>query len=146
LFLDDLTNTEKIAFLDLARMMVSADGIITAEEREMLRDVQVEMGLEVAEDLPTLGIDLDGACNSVVSTSTRVKVLLELASFAYVDSDYDERERKFLRGIGEKWQFDEISIIRVEEWASRRVALAREAAEIILEADIFFSERNERGP
>lgn len=144
LFLADLSNSEKKAFLHLAGLMVLADGRVTTEEREMLLDVQEEMDIKVAEESPGTEKDLDELCQSVVLPRARVKILLELASFAFVDHDYDERERELLRAVAKIWQLDDISVVRIEEWAHKRVELAREAAEIIHEVDTFSSLRGEQ--
>ena len=143
MFLGDLEYSDKRAFLDLARIMMSADGRVTIEEREMLRDAVEEMDLDVSEESP-LGIDdLDACCSPIVSPRSRAIVLLELASFAFVDHDYDAREKELLRAVAQKWQLDEISVVRIEQWAYKRVELAREAAEIIHEVDTFSSQRGE---
>ena len=145
MFLGDLKYSEKRVFLDLARMMVSADGKVTAEEREMLHDVQEEMGLDVAEEFSEGRENLDKCCQSVVSPRARAVMLLEFASFAYVDHDYDARERELLRAMAEIWQLDEISVVRIEEWAFKRVELALEAAEVIHEVDTFCTRQDKQG-
>ena len=120
---------------------MSADGKITVEERDMLQDAVEEMGVAAAEEMPAGAEDLDVFCSSITSPQARVIMLLELASFAFVDSDYDAREQGLLRAVAKIWQMDLISVLRIEHWAESRVALAREAAEIMHEVDAFSTQQ-----
>jgi uncharacterized tellurite resistance protein B-like protein len=135
LFLSELKELEKKAFFGLAQIMVSADGRITEEEREMLRDAAEEMEFDAGKLSLTQESSFEECCGKIISPKSRVQVLLELASFAFVDHDYDAQEQELLRAIANAWQMDEILVIEIEQWASRRVQLAIEAAEIIYEAE-----------
>jgi len=137
MFLNDLGEAEKRTFLILAKKMVSADGRVTTEEREMLKDAQEEMGLYATENSLAGNDNLDNCCRSVVSSRARVLMLLELASFAFIDHDYDARERELLRSVANIWKLDDISVMRIEEWARKRVELSTEAAEVIHEIATF---------
>jgi len=143
MFLGDLGEEEKRTFLILAWKMVSADGRVTNEEREMLQDAQEEMGLGTADESPDCLDDLNECCKSVTSSKARALMLLELASFAFVDRDYDVRERELLRTVAEIWRLDEISVVRVEEWARKRVELATEAAEVVQEVEMSLLSRQD---
>lgn len=139
MFLSDLDDSDKRAFLGLATIMVSADGKITSEEHAMLRDAAEEMELDIAEDVLQQEPNFEDCCSKIISPRSRVQVLLELASFAFVDRDYDVQEQELLRAIANTWQLDEILVMEIEQWASRRVKLATEAAKIIYEAETLTS-------
>ena len=134
MFLAGLSSQEKNAFLQLARQMIAADGVVTSEEQEMLSDLRHEMGSAPLSDDQVRAVG--DACSLVTQIDTRTKILLELASLAYVDGDYDKREQVLLREIGSIWDVDSHSLVRIEDWGRSRVGLAVEAAYIIYETVI----------
>jgi uncharacterized tellurite resistance protein B-like protein len=137
MFLSELNETEKLAFLELATLMVSIDGKITVEESDMLQDAAEEMEINGYPAGPIDIQDLEEVCLRIEDTEAKAFILLELASFAFVDHDYDESEKALLRTIAKKWKLDKMSMLQIEEWAFKRVNLAKEAAEIVRDVSSF---------
>ena len=129
MFIADLSPTEQASLLGLAALMIAADGLHLPEEEEMLSDALDEAGLlELPEALP----DTVGAlCDGVTEATSKVRIMLEIASFAHVDKDYAAAERELMRSIAEEWDIDRITTNRIEEWAEKRVWLAQEYAEVL---------------
>jgi hypothetical protein len=132
MFIADLSPTEQASLLGLAALMISADGIHLPEEEEMLSDALNEAGLlQFPEAIPkTVG----ALCDGVTKTTSKIHILLEIASFAHVDNDYAAAERELMGAIAEEWGIDRITTIRIEEWAEKRVWLAQEYAGVIHDA------------
>lgn len=131
MFLSDLSMDERKAFLSLARNMVAADEKVTPEEEQMLRDLHSEAGYGLQIE-PHNG-DIEALCGLISNTVARAKVMLELASVAYVDGDYEVRERALLNRIAKAWGIEQLSFLRSEDWGKKRVELAIDAAHIIHE-------------
>ncbi len=131
MFLSDFCKADKNTFLRLAKRMVAIDNVLAPEELEMLEDVACEMELDADVELPER--NLEELCAAVTSTQTHALMLLELASIARVDNKYADEERELFRTIASLWKTDQITTIRIEAWAERRIQLSREAAEIVRE-------------
>lgn len=139
MFLGELEGSHKEAFMALARRMVSADGKITPEEKQMLDDAVLELGLSAEPDFDAQLPKVKECCGAVLDPEARAFILLELASFAYVDHEYDESERELLHSVADLWRLDPLTVVRIEDWARRRVELSKEAVEVIQEIRIFNS-------
>ncbi len=131
MFISDLNQKERGAFLELAQKIVCADGKITAEEREMLEALEEEAG-----EVERLGVEnlmVFDICKIIGSKEARAKTMLELTSLAFVDGDYDSKEKELIAEIGKAWGIDRMDVLRSEDWGKLRVQLAAEAADIIRE-------------
>jgi hypothetical protein len=131
MFLSDLTPDCKVAFLDLARLLIAADGVQAPEELEMLNDVAREMEIELAGPSTSRGVE--ELCEGIRRPEAQAQILMELASLAHVDDDYSSEERLLLQQVGALWKINPITMIRIEAWAAARIEMSREAAEIIQE-------------
>jgi len=134
MFLSDLSENERTVFLSLARNMVAADDKVTQEEEEMLRDLHDEAGQGLMIDPNDK--DIEGLCGQIQSPSAQAKMLLELASIAFVDGEYEDRERELLKRVSGYWCIERLSFLRAEDWGKKRVELAAEAAHLVHEISI----------
>lgn len=131
MFIRGLSESDRRVLHSLARAMITADDVLAPEEAAMLEDIEAEMDLSVPDDAKR--DDLVGLCAAVSSPEARAHILLELASVAHVDGEYADQEAKLLRGIAKEWAIEEYTVVRIEVWASRRIALAGEAVSIVRE-------------
>ena len=131
MFLSGLSDSTKSASLGLAKKMIAADDVVRPEEAEMLRDVALEMELDPDIDPPETSVA--ELCAAVSDPRARASILLELASFAHVDSEYADSERALLASVASEWSIDPLTVVRVEAWAEQRIKVTLEAAEIVQE-------------
>lgn len=129
MFLADLSKLEQNTFLSLARNMVAADAIVTPEEEDLLNDLHYEIGQDTI--IEPICKDIAELCTAVSNRKSQAKMLLELASIAHVDGEYEERERELLRTIAANWDIEHYSVIRAEDWGKNRIALIADAAHIM---------------
>ncbi len=99
----------------------------------MLSDASREMRREATQfEAASPGNALFEHCLSVISRAeSRAIVMLELASFAFVDGVYREEEREFLRSLARSWGIDPLTVVRIEEWGETHVSLAADAVSIL---------------
>jgi replicative superfamily II helicase len=132
MFLSDLGPLAQQAFLSLARNVVAADDRVTVEEEALLRDLHREIGEETA--LAPRRKNIAEICADVTDRRTQILILLELASVAHVDGEYEPREQALIEKISDLWSIDTIDRVRAEEWGKRRVELMTDALDIMLDA------------
>lgn len=129
MFINELDEAGRKSFLELARRMVIADGVATSEEEEMFAALEEESGGTYSET--TKNSSLSVLCTQITGGDVRAKSVLELASLAHVDGEFDGAERELLEQVCASWDIDRLTMIRAVDWASRRIQSALEAAEII---------------
>lgn len=133
MFLINLSEKEKQAFLGLAYAFLEVDGNIGSSEEIMLNIMKDEMGL----DRETKPIKREILDNISVFTNRKSKayVLLELIGLGYADANYCAAESEFISSIAEKLGFDKIEIISMENWVLRQLNLVKETEELFQERE-----------
>ena len=121
MFIENLTENEKAAFLGLAQKVIRADGVLAPKEELLLASWS------------SLGVHspMDGTVErlaSIFSTRrSRVSALLELLGLAFADGKYRRTERTLGAEIAQALGFTESELIAMENWVIRQVALVEEA-------------------
>jgi hypothetical protein len=114
MFLGNLAENEKRAFLVLAEKVLKADNIVAETELIMLRAFAQEMGL--SETNSNLSEDETYTILDVSENKTKRAVYAELLSLAFVDSIFEEKEIECLKNIQEKLGVPEIFTKKVRDW------------------------------
>ena len=102
MLLKSLKETDGNVFMALANMLVRADGKITPEEKDLLKeyDTEVSYSTEKMESYKTVEDAL-----ADISDDDKVKrlVFFELVGLAWVDSEFCPEERDFMSELGSEF-------------------------------------------
>lgn len=121
MFLENLTDGEKAAFLGFAHKLVQADGVLREREGEVLGSLGAMAGGPVAEGT------VNELAEAFQTRKARVSALLELLGIGLVDGEYHPAERAAVSEIAQALGFRETELAEMESWVVRQVALVEEA-------------------
>lgn len=121
MYLNRLTNGEKVAFYSLAYAVATAHEGISLEEKALLEASLHEMKI----DQPQQILPVADAVGRFESDETRRIVLLELMLIAMVDDDFDDAEQAVMSEVMSGFNFSENHIERAAAWAESLAALFR---------------------
>lgn len=130
MYLNRLTNGEKVAFYSLAHAVAAAHEGVSLEEKALLEAALHEMKISQ----PPQVLSVAEAISLFESDETRRIALLELMLIATVDEDFDEAEQVVMAQIVEGFKFSESHIERSAAWAESLAALFRSGQRFILYA------------
>lgn len=101
MFLNELSKSEGIAFMQLVKILANSDKVFAKEEKGLYADYLEELNLNESE-IPD--INLDSIYENLTKSSERVKniIYFELTGLALIDGEYEEKEVDFLEEVGEK--------------------------------------------
>lgn len=97
MFLANLTEEQKPAFLGLAYALIAADGILCREEISMMEQYAAEMALNANPTESQMPVEQAVAVFKVATIPIRKQVMFELVALAYADNDYATEEDCLLR-------------------------------------------------
>jgi len=129
MFLGHFVDEEKEGFIELAKLMIAADGVFAPEEIAMFESILHE--LNIKGDVEIVNATLESACAHISRPEARVFALLELATIAFIDHDYGESEKALLASICEEWNMATDLLPLVEGWAQRRITLTTDVGKIL---------------
>lgn len=127
MYLNRLTNGEKVAFYSLAHAVAAAHEGISLEEKALLEAALHEMKIPQPQQV----LSIAEAVSSFESDETRRIALLELMLIATVDDDFDEAEQAVMAQVVEGFSFNENYIERAVAWAESMAALFRSGQRFI---------------
>lgn len=127
MYLNRLTNGEKVAFYSLAHAVAAAHEGVSLEEKALLEAALHEMKISQ----PPQVLSVAEAISLFESDETRRIALLELMLIATVDEDFDEAEQVVMAQIVEGFKFSESHIERSAAWAESLAALFRSGQRFI---------------
>ena len=117
MYLNELSDAQKRAFLVLASRITQADGEDSADESDALETVCAEMEIPFEFDQRAVLGDLDVAMFD--SHRARVIAALELMRFLYADDYVHEAEVAEIHAICHALRFPEPWVATMTEWAKR---------------------------
>lgn len=99
MFLANLTEKQKPAFLELARALIAADGVLSSDEVSMMEQYKLEMvltsGSEELQERAGQAVD----AFTTASVTVKKQVVFELVALACADNDYASEEDRLLNEI-----------------------------------------------
>lgn len=125
MFLHTMTQTEKLAFVGLARAIVEADGVTHEAERELLRAIALEAGARI-EDVPPRVVD-DTLIEAFPTPRSRRAAMLELMGIAFADGSMHRSESAVITDVARQFKIADEDVIWMNRWVARQVGLAAEA-------------------
>lgn len=117
MFLEQLNEQQKHAFLVLAQRVTQADGEDSADEHAALDALCQEM--QIAFDVDMKAILADINVDHFDSHSTRVIAALELMRMVHADDYVHEAEITEVLAICQAMEFTDPWIVTMREWAKR---------------------------
>ena len=99
MFLNELSKSEGIAFMQLVKGLANSDDTFAKEEKNLYNDYLEELNIKESE-IPD--INLNSVYETLKNSSERSKniIYFELIGLALIDGEYDEKEVDFLEEIG----------------------------------------------
>ena len=115
MFLHQLHDREKTAFIELAHLVANASGIMNDLERQMIDTYDREMGIDLQiEDVREQSLDIIIA--KFESEISRKIAFIEAIAIAFVDGTYDEAEKKVISQLREAYGFSQEYYEEVKAW------------------------------
>ena len=97
MYLHELSDEEKNVFWSIANAVVTADGIKTEKETDLLMQYWSELGKEYEIYSPR-EIDVDKEIEKLQTSEARIKKIIcfELCGLVLADSDYSKEEKNMI--------------------------------------------------
>ena len=96
MFLNQLNQNEKEAFMSLSVHVANANGILANEEKEMIQEYCREMGIDSFDEKDIASMDNVLAVFEQSDLRIKIIVLLEILGLAYADGEYEDSEDNFV--------------------------------------------------
>ena len=104
MFLSNLSEQQKPAFLSLAQALITADGVLSKDETAMMEQYRQEMGLSA--DVPMPAETESIYTFQAAPPSVKKQIIFELVALACADNDYADEERGLLGKLCGVWGLD----------------------------------------
>jgi len=106
MFLANLTNEQKPAFLSLAQAIVAADGVLSRDEASMMEQYRQEMAFPVSAEEQSQSFEVSTEVFKTAPLTVKKQIVFELVALACTDNDYADEERRLLGEIGAALDLD----------------------------------------
>lgn len=116
MFLEELRQEEKLAFLELAVLMASIDGNRSIFENTILAKYRKEMGIE---DYKTKGLAIEDILKVFQTERSQNIVLAELLQLIYADGVFHNKESESIRLIKEHFGFNPDEYGSFKDWIEK---------------------------
>ena len=126
MFLAQLEERQKAAFLVLADTIIRADGAVAHQESAMLAAMKAEMGLSDAVEPD--GRSIGDAVSVFATRPTKIAAMLELIGLSMADGHVHDREASALETLASAFGLPPVEFEVLRNWVVRQFALTREAA------------------
>lgn len=130
MFLHLLTDNEKEAFIDLARLAAASNGYVSEEEDIMIEQYCEEMGISLPishartlEDVISCFADSDAMSRKVV--------LFEIIGLLFSDGNFDEKEMSFIEKIADSLSVEKEQVREMMELTGRYINVLQDILCII---------------
>jgi len=132
MFLYQLNLMEKMAFVQLAKEMVTVDdGKIDAREYGLINVMANEMQVAV-ESVLSIEFNLEQLAGEFKSTQTKRICIAELLSLALVNSEFHEKQKLLLDGLVHLFGMDTDELNEIETWVRESMDCSARGTMLIL--------------
>ena len=127
MFLNNLSESEKKAFLTLAKEFILVDGVLSPEEEDFIKIMKAEMSIE--EGYPD-GEKTRKELFDIFSTKkSQIAAVIEMQGLGYANMEYHIQEKAFIKEMADHFNITEAELDGIDDWVVRQVALLYEANE-----------------
>lgn len=134
MFLNDLTENEKQAFVGLAKQLVMADGMLNKEEEVLLAQMLNEM--QLPENTSAESTEISELAHAFTSQKSKTICIIELVALGYANMEYHTLEKDFINNLAEHFNISLEKTIEIENWVVKQLAHLYEAEELWLETSV----------
>ena len=99
MFLNNLSQTEKKAFLTLAKEFILVDGVFSPEEEGLVSIMKGEMGIE--EGFPEGEKTRKELLSLFTSKRSRISAIMEMEGLGYANMEYHVQEKVFIKEMAD---------------------------------------------
>ncbi len=126
MFICDLTDSQKKAFLIVGIQFIHIDGEVTIDEKKLFELMRREASVEIPPDAKNL--DRLELIEAFDTDQSKIILLLELLHLGYIDGEFSQPEHDFLLEFSEKLGFSEDQLTTYAHWVLGNIAWHQEAA------------------
>lgn len=116
MFLEELLQEEKTAFLELAALIANIDGDVLLYEKQILNKYKKELGLLEYE---TKGLIIEDILDFFKSERSKMIVLTELFQLIFSDGVFHDQEKKSVQLIKKHFGFDKSQFADFKDWINK---------------------------
>ena len=131
MFLGQLSETEKMAFISLSVHASNSNGVFASEEQMMIQEYCREMGIPFfdAEN----AVSMDDVINVFNDSELHIKkvVLLETLGLLYSDGNFDESEKGFVKDFAQRVGLTEEDVMKQTAAIKEYLEALKKVAEAI---------------
>ncbi len=125
MFLHELTQSQKEAFICLAHDVVVSDGELNPGEEALMEHFKREINLP--EDFEPHYIPVEGVGEIFDDRRSRVATVISLIRLGYADGKFEIEEQFLLKQVCEIFAVSEEEFAKIENWVRRLISLEKEA-------------------
>lgn len=133
MFLVNLTDEQKNAFLSLAQTLISADGVVSDDETSMLEQYKQEMSLPASSTILQQGIEQSIEVFKSSFPTIKKQIVFELVALACADSDYADAEHRLLSEIEVSLDLDATFLGECKAYVRELTALYERIGKLVRE-------------
>jgi len=132
MFVNMLTDEEKIGFVSLMQYLSQVDGMVTEDEKLYLEGFCREIGVKDTEtNCDFSAISIKEILALIKTPVSKNVIIMELINLAYADEDYSTKKRNGIKYIANVMGVLEGKIIEIEEWVKEGISWANRGYYII---------------
>ncbi len=133
MFLTNLTDEQKTAFLGLAQAMIIADGALSDDEASMMEQYRHEMNIPALEAESSQSSESSIEAFKTASITVKKEIVFELVALACVDNNYADEERRLLGEIGTAFGLDAAFLGECRAYVRELTALYERIGKLVSE-------------
>lgn len=124
MFLSFLEDHQKIPFLELAQIVMHADGKVDPEEAGLMEIMKKETNIK---DLPPMtGRPLQEIAEVFNTKKAKYVAAFELVGLAYVNNDFASSQKEVINELFKHLNISEADLAYIENWVVRQFAMVNE--------------------
>jgi hypothetical protein len=127
MFLHYLNESEKKAFLTLAKEFILVDGELSHEEEHLMTIMKAEMGIQ--HGYPDGQISRTELFRMFENRRSQIAAIIEMQGLGYANMEYHTQEKSFVQEMADSFGLTEDELAEIDDWVVRQVALLYEANE-----------------
>jgi uncharacterized tellurite resistance protein B-like protein len=118
MFLNLLKQEEKIAFLTLAKKIISIDSTISKQEMTLLNSMKRELEIDDV-DVQYLDASIEDICTQFTNSKSKVSAIMELIGIGFVDGKFVLEEQNLIYQIADAMNISREETNMYIDWARR---------------------------
>ncbi len=130
MFLNELKQEQKNAFLEMAHLIANIDGVMVPEEEALLHSYESEMQMEKGS-YHVKGISLDNILEEFTDDRSRRIAYVEILALAQVDSNICGQEQTMINEIEKAFAIEAQDKERFLSWLERVNQIYAEGSKLV---------------